>query len=68
MPVSLAHPDHFQHRHIGPDARDVAGMLQVVGAPTLDALIDETIPGSIRLRRPLGSLPNTAIIPDFEGF
>jgi glycine dehydrogenase len=53
MPVSLAHPDRFQHRHIGPDARDVAGMLQVVGAPTLDALIDETIPGSIRLRRPL---------------
>jgi glycine dehydrogenase len=53
MPVSLAHPDRFLTRHIGPDDRDVAGMLQVIGVPTLDALIEETIPSSIRLRRPL---------------
>ncbi len=53
MPVSLAHPDRFQLRHIGPDDRDVAGMLQVIGVPTLDELIEQTIPSSIRLRRPL---------------
>jgi glycine dehydrogenase len=53
MPVSLAHPDRFQLRHIGPDDRDVAGMLRVIGVPTLDELIDQTIPSSIRLRRPL---------------
>jgi glycine dehydrogenase len=53
MPVSLAHPDRFQNRHIGPDERDVAGMLEVIGVPTLDELIEQTIPSSIRLRRPL---------------
>jgi glycine dehydrogenase len=53
MPVSLAHPDRFVHRHVGPDERDVGDMLRVVGAKSLDQLIDETIPGTIRLRRKL---------------
>jgi glycine dehydrogenase len=53
MPVSLAHPDRFPARHIGPRDEDAAAMLRVVGAPSLDALIDETVPASIRLRRPL---------------
>ena len=34
----------FQSRHIGPDAAETAAMLKVVGAPSLDALIDEAIP------------------------
>src|SRR5579872_56863 len=53
MPVALEHPDRFVLRHVGPDAAAVEEMLRVVGAPSLDALIDETIPASIRLRRPL---------------
>ncbi len=53
MTVSLEHPDHFPARHIGPDDRDVADMLRVVGAKTLDELIDQTIPASIRLKRKL---------------
>jgi glycine dehydrogenase len=53
MPVSLAHPDRFAARHIGPDAHDISEMLRVVGKESLDALIDETIPASIRLSRPL---------------
>jgi glycine dehydrogenase len=53
MPVSLTHPDRFPSRHIGPDDRDVSDMLKVVGAATLDELIEQTIPSSIRLRRPL---------------
>jgi len=53
MPVSLSHPDRFPQRHIGPDDHDVAGMLQVIGVSTLGELIDETIPQSIRLGRPL---------------
>jgi glycine dehydrogenase len=53
MPVSLEHPDRFPSRHIGPDEHDVAEMLRVVGAKTLDELIDQTIPASIRLRREL---------------
>ena len=50
---SVLQPEHFQSRHIGPDAADTAAMLEVIGAPTLDALIDEAIPARIRLRKPL---------------
>jgi glycine dehydrogenase len=53
MPVSLEHPDHFAARHIGPDEHDIAEMLRVVGAKSLDDLIEQTIPASIRLRREL---------------
>ena len=45
--------DHFQNRHIGPDDRDRQTMLEAIGASSLDALIDEAIPASIRLDRPL---------------
>ncbi len=45
--------DLFQSRHIGPDAADTAAMLEVVGASSLDALIDEAIPSRIRLSQPL---------------
>src|SRR6185369_10746298 len=47
----------FAARHIGPDEAERQAMLAVVGAPTLDALIDEAIPPHIRLKRPL-SLPD----------
>jgi glycine cleavage system P protein (glycine dehydrogenase) len=53
MPVPLAHPDRFVHRHIGPDEEEVAEMLRAVGATSLDQLIDQTIPSTIRLRRKL---------------
>src|SRR5262245_49704166 len=46
-------PEPFQSRHIGPDASDVSSMLKVVGAPSLEALIDEAVPASIRLKQPL---------------
>ena len=42
----------FSSRHIGPDAEETAAMLKVVGAPSLDALIDEAIPARIRLKKP----------------
>jgi glycine dehydrogenase len=45
--------DLFQRRHIGPDAGDTAAMLRVVGAGSLDALIDEAVPARIRLASPL---------------
>src|ERR1700733_11081636 len=56
MPVSLDPPDRFALRHIGPDPAETEAMLVAVGAKSLDDLIDQTIPASIRLRRPL-SLP-----------
>ena len=43
----------FQSRHIGPDPPERDAMLEAVGAASLDALMDETIPAGIRLTSPL---------------
>jgi glycine dehydrogenase len=48
--------DTFAPRHIGPRGADRDAMLKAVGAASLDQLIDEAIPASIRLPGPL-SLP-----------
>src|SRR5579863_868022 len=53
MPGPLEHPDAFVTRHIGPDDEDVEVMLREVGAGSLDELIDQTVPASIRIGRPL---------------
>ncbi len=45
--------DTFAPRHIGPRGADVTAMLEEVGAGSLDQLIDEVIPASIRLKAPL---------------
>jgi len=43
----------FVSRHIGPSPSDVTEMLEVVGQPSLEALIDVAVPGSIRAERAL---------------
>src|SRR5580700_907535 len=43
----------FVRRHIGPSPRDVQAMLDAVGATSLDALMSETLPSSIRQKTPL---------------
>src|SRR5438876_2773667 len=48
--------ESFVPRHVGPDERGVAEMLKTLGFPSLDALIDATVPRKIRLRAGL-SLP-----------
>ncbi|MGB6447607.1 MAG: aminomethyl-transferring glycine dehydrogenase [Xanthobacteraceae bacterium] len=40
----------FSQKHIGPSASDVADMLKIVSAASLDALMDETVPEAIRER------------------
>jgi glycine dehydrogenase len=47
--VNLSPSDHFVDRHIGPDDREQAEMLQALGVASLDALIGETVPEDIRL-------------------
>ena len=49
--------DFANRRHIGPSPAEMAEMLQAVGAPSLEALIDETVPASIRQSIPLGWAP-----------
>ena len=53
MKINLESTDHFVNRHIGPGPRDLEEMLQTVGVSSLDELIDQTIPGSIRLEKDL---------------
>src|SRR5712672_3722394 len=43
----------FVRRHIGPSPRDVAAMLESVGAGSLGALMGQTLPSSIRQKAPL---------------
>jgi glycine dehydrogenase len=45
--------DFANRRHIGPSPAEMAEMLKVVGADSLDDLIDQTIPRSIRQDTPL---------------
>ena len=45
--------DFANRRHIGPSPSEMAAMLEVVGYPTLDAMIDDTVPPSIRQKQPL---------------
>src|ERR1700722_17722841 len=44
---------NFARRHIGPSSRDIAAMLESVGAKSLEALMAETLPASIRQMAPL---------------
>ncbi len=53
MPEVNLNPEPFRARHIGPDEADAAAMLKRVGAASLDALMDESIPARIRLPKPL---------------
>ncbi len=45
--------DFANRRHIGPSPDEMAAMLEVVGAASLDRLIDETVPSAIRQEEPL---------------
>jgi len=49
--------DEFAERHIGPRPADLADMLHVVRAASLDELIDETVPAAIRTSRALELAP-----------
>ena len=49
----------FADRHVGPNAADVRTMLATLGVPSLETLISQTVPQSIRLDRPL-NLPAPA--------
>mgnify|MGYP001287489132 CR=1 FL=1 len=52
-------PHAFHDRHIGPDTGDIDTMLARIGVPSVEALIDQAVPKSIRLDRAL-DLPAAA--------
>ena len=45
--------DIFTNRHIGPREHEIDSMLKKVGVSSMEELINETIPASIRLKNPL---------------
>src|SRR6202166_2396219 len=67
-PVALRPVDTFVRRHLGPQEAEIEAMLDVLGVPSLDALVDETVPASIRLGRPLAlaGLPDDREIREHE--
>jgi glycine dehydrogenase len=60
MPTPLAQltsQHEFAARHIGPTPDDVDRMLAVIGAVSLEELLDQTVPASIRTDTPLDLPP-----------
>jgi glycine dehydrogenase len=55
--ADLIEHDEFARRHIGPDAGDVERMLELLGVASPAALLDETMPPSIRAAADLGLPP-----------
>ena len=55
--AALEAADGFVARHIGPDEAQVAAMLAVAGALSLDELMAQTIPPAIRTNAPLALPP-----------
>jgi glycine dehydrogenase len=51
--INLRNTDAFVDRHIGPDAEATKQMLQVIGVKSIDELIDQTVPASIRRTTPV---------------
>src|SRR5689334_6145728 len=45
--------DTFVRRHIGPNVDEIKEMLDAIGADSLEDLVDQTIPESIRMKAPL---------------
>jgi len=43
----------FISRHIGPNEKDTAQMLKVIGEPSMESLIGKTVPQSIRMNHEL---------------
>src|SRR6478735_6614300 len=63
MKINLNQKPGFNERHIGPSKNDQKEMLDLIGVKSLDQLINETIPESIRLKKEL-SLPEP--LTEFE--
>lgn len=53
MPINLDFQEAFRQRHISPDATETKEMLETIQADSLEQLISETIPASIRLSKAL---------------
>ena len=53
QPGYIGSSSSFRQRHIGSSSDVIKQMLDVLGLPSLDALIDLTVPQAIRQKQPL---------------
>jgi glycine dehydrogenase len=53
MKINLNQTEPFASRHLGPDAAQTEEMLRFIGAGSLEELISQTVPDSIRMKKPL---------------
>ncbi len=78
IPAVLQPTDTFVRRHIGPSEDEVRQMLDAIGADSLETLVGETVPETIRLRgrlslsylpddRPLGESETLDILRGIAG-
>jgi glycine dehydrogenase len=51
--TGLEHPDSFVRRHIGPSTEEQTRMLEAMGVASLDDLVTQTVPASIRMQKRL---------------
>ena len=51
--INPLYSEKFETRHNAPDALQIADMLKVVKAASVDELIDQTVPANIRLKKAL---------------
>lgn len=65
--MSGFHPHAFRNRHIGLSEAETSAMLQSVNSSSLDDLINETIPDSIRMNRDL-DIPSALSEHDYLDF
>lgn len=60
------HPDRFERRHIGPSPGETKEMLDYLGVSSLDELIEQTVPASIRLKKPFSFTDFEGVLGEFE--
>lgn len=64
MSLNIHYQENFKDRHIAPNEADTKAMLQTVGVNSIDELIEQTIPASIRLKQGL-NLPEAKSEVDY---
>ena len=64
MKINLSNAVKFESRHNGPTEAEIAEMLEVIGASSLDELINQTVPKAIQLEKPM-NLPAAKLESEF---
>lgn len=64
MNIDIHYQEMFENRHISTRAKDLPEMLQTIGVPSIEELIDKTVPSQIRLKETL-KLPSALSEEDY---